>query len=111
MVRQALLNALLVAAACVGLARTLRHRCGAAVAVIVVASFLCLSDVLFIWRTSTHSLSLVILAAALGSGFNFIDFLVNPPMMSMLIAFFVLVDDRADAGALALAAVIAWFGG
>jgi hypothetical protein len=39
-----LLNALLVAAACVALARTLCHRCGAAVAVIVVASFLCLSD-------------------------------------------------------------------
>jgi hypothetical protein len=129
-----LLNALLVAAACVALARTLCHRCGAAVAVIVVASFLCRSDVLFIWRTSTHSLSLayilagsclfaaalqrqwrasslVVLAAAFGSGFNFIDFLVNPPMMPMLIAFFVLVDERADAGALALATVIAWFDG
>ena len=100
----------------------------------MVATFLCLSDVLFIWRTSTHSLSLayilagsclfaaalkrqwragslIVFAAALGSGFNFIDFLINPPMMPMLIAFFVLVDDRADTGLLALASVIAWFGG
>lgn len=55
--------------------------------------------------------SLVVFTAALGSGFNFIDFLINPPMMPMLIAFFVLVDDRRDAGLLALASVIAWFGG
>ncbi len=129
-----MLNVLMVAAACVALARTLCKRSGAAVAVIFLATFLGLSDVLFIWRTSTHSLSLayilagsclfaaalnkrwragnlVIFAAVLGSGFNFIDFLINPPMMPMLIAFFVLVDDRADAGALALASVIAWFGG
>jgi hypothetical protein len=129
-----ILNALLIVAACVALARTLCNRCGGAVAVIIVASFLCLSDVPFIWRTSTHSLSLayilagaclfaaalkrqwragglVVFAAALGSGFNFIDFLINPPMMPMLIAFFVLVEERADAGTLALATVIAWFGG
>ena len=129
-----ILNVLMVAAACVALARTLCERCGAAVAVIFLATFLCLSDVLFIWRTSTHSLSLayilagsclfaaglrkswgapslMIFAAALGSGFNFIDFLVNPPMMPMLMAFFVLLDDRRDAGLLALACVIAWFGG
>jgi hypothetical protein len=129
-----ILNALMVAAALVALARTLRSRCGSAVAVIVVASFLCLSDVLFIWRTSTHSLSLayilagsclfagalkrqwrtsglIILAAVLGSAFNFIDFLVNPPMLPMLIAFFVLIDGRRGMGLLALASVIAWFGG
>ncbi len=129
-----ILNVLMVAAGCVALARTLCNRGGAAVAVIFLATFLCLSDVLFIWRTSTHSLSLayilagsclfaaalkrhwragslVIFAAVLGSGFNFIDFLINPPMMPMLIAFFVLLDDRANAGALALASVIAWFGG
>ena len=129
-----IVNALMVAAACVALARTLCHRCGAAVATIVVATFLCLSDVLFIWRTSTHSLSLayilagsclfagalkrewragalVILAATLGSVFNFIDFLVNPPLMPMLIAFFVLIDGRRGMGVLALACTIAWFGG
>ncbi len=129
-----LLNALMVAAACVALARTLCKRGGAAVAVILLVTFLCLSDVLFIWRTSTHSLSLayilagtclfagalkrqwraaslVVFAAVLGSGFNFIDFLINPPMMPMLMAFFVLVDGRRGAGLLALASVIAWFGG
>ena len=46
-----------------------------------------------------------------GSGFNFIDFLVNPPMMPMLIAFFVLLNARANAGLLAIAVVLAWFGG
>jgi hypothetical protein len=129
-----LLNALMVAAACGALARTLCARCGGAVAFIVVATFLCLSDVLFIWRTSTHSLSLayilagsclfaaalkrqwragglMILAAVLGSAFNFIDFLINPPMMPMLIAFFVLIDGRRGMGLLALACTIAWFGG
>lgn len=129
-----ILNALMVAAACVALCKMLCKRCGAAVAAILLATFLCLSDVLFIWRTSTHSLSLayilagsclfagalgkkwragslVIFAAALGSGFNFIDFLINPPMMPMLMAFFVLVDGRRDAGLLAFSVVLAWFGG
>lgn len=120
--------------ACAGLWFTLRHRCGAAVATVVLASFVGLSDVLFAWRTTTHSLSLayilagaclfaaalkrqwsaaglIIAAAALGSGFNFIDFLINPPMMPMLLSFFVLLEKREDAGLLALAAAIAWFGG
>ena len=43
-----LLNALMVAAACVALARTLWHRCCGGAAFIMVATFLCLSDVLFI---------------------------------------------------------------
>ena len=129
-----ILNLLIVAAACVALCRVLCKRGGAAVAVIFLITFLCLSNVLFIWRTSTHSLSLayilagsclfagvldrnwragslIVFAAALGSGFNFIDFLINPPMMPMLMAFFVLLDGRRDAGLLALASVIAWFGG
>jgi hypothetical protein len=129
-----IVNALMVAAACAMLCSALCKRGGTALATIFLAIFLCLSNILFIWRTSTHSLSLayilagtclfaaalnrkwragrfVILAAALGSGFNFIDFLINPPMMPMLLAFFVLVDDREDAGLLALASMIAWFGG
>jgi hypothetical protein len=125
-----IVNALMVAAACVALCKTLCKRGGVAVAAILLATFLCLSDVLFIWRTSTHSQSLafilagiclfagalgknwragslVIFAAALGSGFNFIDFLVNPPMMPMLMAFFVLVDGRRDAGLLAFSVMLA----
>jgi len=115
------INALMVAAAGALLWLTLRRYCGAAVATIFLLTFVCLSDVLFIWRTSTHSLSLayilagaslfaallqrdwtpsrlIVLAAVLGSGFNFIDFLINPPMMPMLMAFFVLLSRRRDAG-------------
>ena len=129
-----LLNALMVAAACATLWITLRNRAGVAVATITLASFVFLSDVLFIWRTSTHSISLayilagtclfaaaitrnwsagrlIVLAAVLGSVFNFIDFFINPPMMPMLLAFFVLLDGRRDAGLIALASVIAWYGG
>ncbi|HEY5379611.1 MAG TPA: hypothetical protein VIJ78_08745 [Pseudolabrys sp.] len=129
-----IINAMMVAAACVLLWRTLRDCCDKTVATILLLSFVCLSDVLFIWRTSTHSLSLayilagaslfaaamqrnwgspglIVLVAVMGSGFNFIDFLINPPMMPMLIAFFVLLSGRPNAGPLALAAVVAWFGG
>ena len=128
------INALMVAAACALLWMTLRRYCDATVATIFLLTFVCLSDVLFIWRTSTHSLSLtyilagaslfaallqrdwtpsrlIVLAAILGSGFNFIDFLINPPMMPTLIAYFVLLSGRVEAGMLAFAIVIAWFGG
>ena len=127
-------NVLIVAGGCFLLCRTLCKLGGAAVAAIFLLSFLCLSDVLFIWRTTTHSLSLayilagaslfaaalrrdwtparlIVLAAILGSAFNFIDFLINPPMMPMLVAFFVLLSERRDAGLLATAVVLAWFGG
>jgi hypothetical protein len=127
-------NALMIAAACGLLWMTLRNYCGPAIATIFLLTFVCLSDVLFIWRTSTHSISLtyilagtslfaialqrewaartlIVMSAVLGSGFNFIDFLINPPMMPMLMAFFVLLAHRSDAGLLALAAVLAWFGG
>ncbi len=129
-----LVNALMLAAACWLLWTTLRDYCDKTVATIFLLTFVCLSDVLFVWRTSTHSMSLayiitgaslfagalqrnwspaslIISAAVLGSFFNFIDFLINPPMMPMLIAFFVLLNARADAGLLAIAAVVAWFGG
>ena len=123
------INVLAVAGGCFVFWRTLRARCGETAATIFLLTFLCLSDVLFVWRTTTHSLSLayilagasllaaglrrnwtpaslIVLSAALGSGFNFIDFLVNPPLMPMLIAFFVLLSERRDAGLLAIAAVL-----
>jgi len=128
------INALMVAAACALLWATLRKYCGTAVATIFLLTFACLSDVLFIWRTSTHSISLayilagaslftialqrdwrprnlIALSAVMGSGFNFIDFLINPPMMPMLMAFFVLLMSRRDCGMLAFSIVIAWFVG
>jgi len=105
--RRSVVGFAFAAAACALLWLTLGRYCGAAVATIFLLTFVCLSDVLFIWRTSTHSLSLayilagaslfavllqrdwtparlIVLAAVLGSGFNFIDFLINPPMMPML---------------------------
>ena len=129
-----LVNALLLAGACWLLWTTLRDTCDKTVATIFLVTYVCLSDALFVWRTSPHSLSLayiiagaslfahalqknwspfrlIVLAAVFGSAFNFIDFLVNPPMMPMLIAFFVLLNARANAGLLAIAVVLAWFGG
>ena len=129
-----IVNALMLAAACGLLWKTLRNYCDATLATIFLLTFVCLSDVLFVWRTSTHSISLayilagtslfaavlqkdwspaslIILGAALGSFFNYIDFLINPPMMPMLIAFFVLLSGRRESGMLAISIVIAWFGG
>jgi hypothetical protein len=129
-----LINALMIVVACGVFWMTLRNYCGPAVATIFLMTFVCLSDVLFVWRTSTHSISLayilagtslfaaalrkdwqahnlIVMGAFMGSAFNSIDFLVNPPMMPMLIAFFVLLANRRDAGMLALATVIAWFAG
>lgn len=127
-----IINASAVFAACVLLWQALRKRGGETVATIFLITFVCLSDALFIWRTSTHSLSLayilagsalfaaalarqwkpgplIVLAAVLGSGFNFIDFLINPPMMPMLIGFFILLSDRRYAGTVALGAIAGWF--
>jgi hypothetical protein len=127
-------NALMIGAACGLLWVTLRRFCDATVATIFLTTFVCLSDVLFVWRTSTHSISLayilaaaslfaialqrdwaarnlIVMSAVLGSGFNFIDFLINPPMMPMLMAFFVLLSRRRETGLLALSVVMAWFGG
>ncbi len=129
-----IVNALLVAGACVWLWRTLRRQYDATIATVFVGAYVFLSDALFIWRTFTHSFSLalifagtalfaaalrknwtppaiIILAAVLGSLFNFFDFLINPPMMPMLLVFFVLLQDRRDAGLLALAVAIGWYGG
>ena len=65
-----------------------------------------------IQRRTPHYL-LLILAAVFGSIFNFIDFLVNPPWMPMLLAFFVVAGMRGQKR-LSMAAMLialAWFGG
>ena len=58
---------------------------------------------------------LVLLSALSGSLFNFVDFLVNPPWMPMLLAFFVMAMPapitRRERLAVALLCVGAWFGG
>jgi hypothetical protein len=129
-----IINVLMLVAGAWMLCRALCKTSNASVAIIFMLTFACLSDLLFVWRTSTHSISLayifagaalfvgalrknwspaalIVLAAVLGSAFNFIDFLINPPMLPMLIAFFVLLSSRSNSGTLALSIVLAWFVG
>jgi hypothetical protein len=98
----------------------LRAAIGSAPALILLGVFALETDLVRIWQVSTHALSmtviltgtglfalvltratlrtgLVVLAAVLGSVFNFFDFLINPPMMPMLLSFLVIavMVDRA----------------
>ncbi len=47
-------------------------------------------------RRQASLLALVLLSALFGSVFNFVDFLVNPPWMPMLLAFFVMAMPGSD---------------
>jgi hypothetical protein len=70
-------------------------------------------------RRSHNQYLWIVSAAALGAVFNFVDFMINPPMMPMLLSFIVLAvvpqsssDERRDGlRPLALAATVAmsWF--
>jgi hypothetical protein len=65
-------------------------------------------------RRQAGLVTLVLLSALFGSIFNFVDFLVNPPWMPMLLAFFVMampapISQRQKL-AIALLCVGAWFG-
>jgi hypothetical protein len=91
----------------------LRAAIGFAPALILLGVFALQTDLVRIWQVATHALSmtiilagtglfafvlkranlqsgLVVLAAVLGSVFNFFDFLINPPMMPMLLSFLVI---------------------
>ena len=126
--------ALALAGASVLLWRAMRDRSDGTVATVFLLAIICLSDILYVWRTATHTISLtfifagtwlwsrllrrnwgllplVLVAAAFGSFFNYIDFLVNPPMMPMLLMFFALLYAREDTRWLPLLAVVAWFVG
>jgi hypothetical protein len=65
-------------------------------------------------RRGAGLLALVLLSALFGSVFNFVDLLVNPPWMPMLLAFFVMVlpvpITQRQKLAIALLCVGAWFG-
>jgi hypothetical protein len=65
-------------------------------------------------RRRASTAVLVILSAAFGSIFNFADFLVNPPWMPMLLAFFVMAvpepTDLRKKAAIALLCASTWFG-
>ncbi|WP_448031556.1 hypothetical protein [Bradyrhizobium liaoningense] len=64
---------------------------------------------LFAWmiRNKSSDRALIVLAAVFGSLFNFVDFLVNPPWMPMLLAFFLVASGRRQS--LALLCVGSWF--
>ncbi len=120
--------------ACALLWLVLRDRSDSTVATVFLATVVCLSDLLYVWRTATHTISLiaifagtwlwarliernwglfalVLVGAVFGSFFNFVDFLVNPPMMPMLLMFFALLYAREDTRPLPLLVVLAWFVG
>lgn len=58
-------------------------------------------------RKGSSELVLIVLAAAFGSIFNFVDFLVNPPWMPMLFAFLLVATGRS--AHIALCCVAVWF--
>ena len=110
---------------------------GAAPTVGLAVPVLFLTDFARVWQVTPHAIgvifilagaacfisgiqrrfpdyALVALAAVFGSIFNFIDFLVNPPWMPMLLAFFVVSGMRGRTRWLSTTAMfvaLAWFGG
>ena len=123
----------------------MRRALGATAALVFFIVQMSLTDVWRMWNITTHALSMmlilagtglfaivyprtrnltlaILMAAAFGAVFNFIDFLINPPMMPMLFAFIVMATELKQpvpvtkqnvipalvaAGFVALA----WFGG
>ncbi len=108
-----LINALLILAAVFACYAGLRATIGVTPAAVFIITLLSLTDLWLAWRISTHAVSLafillgvgafgllyarwrdpylaVAVAALCGATFNFLDILVNPPMMPMLLAFVVL---------------------
>jgi hypothetical protein len=123
-----LISAILVALAVGVFYLGLRAAIGFPPALILLGVFALQTDLVRIWQVAAHALSmtiilagtglfsfvlkranfqsgLVVLAAVLGSVFNFFDFLINPPMMPMLLSFLVIavkvdrgMDDAARSG-------------
>ena len=117
-------SAMLIALAVGLLYLGLRAAIGFTPALILLGVFALQTDLVRIWQVATHALGmavilggagsfaiavnrrsfgpgLVVFAAVLGAVFNFFDFLVNPPMMPMLLSFLVLavMSDRSRNGA------------
>ena len=92
-------------------------------AAVFFAVFIALTDLWRIWVITTHALSMalilagvgifalvhrttkdadiaIVLAAVFGSLFNFVDFLINPPLMPMLLSFVVIAIERTVIGTL-----------
>jgi hypothetical protein len=98
---------------------SMRRTVGGTPAAIVLIVLMALTDIWRIWPNTTHFLSMlvilagtaifgllytgqrnltaaIVLAAVLGAVFNFVDFLINPPMMPMLLAFIVMATELRD---------------
>ena len=107
------INAFILLAVLVYFFRSLRIVIGPTPAIILVLVLMLLTDIWRIWRITPHFLSMVVilvgtglfakmyvrhrsttlaivLAAGFGAVFNFIDFLINPPMMPMFLSFIIL---------------------
>jgi hypothetical protein len=139
------INAILIVAAVIACFVGLRAIIGATAATVFIVVLLGLTDLWLAWRISTHAVSLafillgvgafgalyarwrspylaVAVAAFCGATFNFLDILVNPPMMPMLFAFVVLAAQQrpnglgtpppqpVGTGLLAALVAASWFG-
>lgn len=138
-------NAVLLLAATLYFFFGLRRAIGATPAAAFFIVLLSLTDIWRMWNITTHALSMVLIlagsglfarlyptrrnltlaivvAALSGAIFNYVDFLINPPMMPMLFAFIVMATELARPAAITRQAVVpaviaagftalAWFGG
>jgi hypothetical protein len=118
-----LVNALTILVAAAIFFVGFRAALGTIPAAVFFAVFLALTDLWRIWVITTHALSMalilagvgifalvhrttkdadiaIVLAAVFGSLFNFVDFLINPPLMPMLLSFVVIAIERTVIGTL-----------
>lgn len=83
---------------------------------VVSTSIILVGTALFInlVKSGRQDVVLIVAAALFGSLFNFVDFLVNPPWMPMLLAFFVIArcdNDPRERLPLSIFVTAAWVGG
>ncbi|MBS0535264.1 MAG: hypothetical protein JSR72_14495 [Proteobacteria bacterium] len=138
-------NALLLLAATLYFFFGLRRAIGATPAAVFFIVLISLTDIWRMWNITTHALSTalilagagafarlyparrnltqaIVVAALFGAVFNYIDFLINPPLMPMLFAFIVVATELARPVPIARQTVapaliaagftaLAWFGG
>ncbi|MBS0246608.1 MAG: hypothetical protein JSR61_08295 [Proteobacteria bacterium] len=138
-------NAVLLLAATLYFFVGLRRGIGPTAAGLFFVVLLSLTDIWRMWNITTHALSMmlilfgaglfarlyparrnftlaIVVAALFGAVFNYVDFLINPPMMPMLFAFIVMTTELSRPVPIARTAVapaliaagftaLAWFGG
>ncbi|MCW5691406.1 MAG: hypothetical protein KIT48_03500 [Pseudolabrys sp.] len=138
-------NAVLLFAATLAFFVSLRRAIGSTPAALFFLVLLSLTDIWRMWNITTHALSTVLIlggaalfarlyprrrslteaivvAALFGAVFNYVDFLINPPLMPMLFAFIVMATELSRPVPIARQTVVpaliaagvtslAWFGG